>query len=372
MRGVLRCAVLSSWLSAGAQAAHSQDRPLPVASPVEAGLDPARLAQADSVAERDLPALLSLLVVRHGTLVWERYYHGARRDTPINIKSVTKSIQGATIGIALRDGLLTSLDQTVASLLPDLFDRPAPTYKSFAAAIARMQAARRRVTVRHLLTMSSGYGWEESGLLLDAFLVNPDPAQFVADLPMVAGPGQSFNYTTGGIHLLSAAIARMAGTSPRTYTERQLLAPAGIELLAWDADPQGINFGGSEIVLRPLGMARFGLLFLGRGRIDGRQVVPAEWVDSSWVRRIEVTAPVYRQMIPGLDGYGYLWWRRVVAGMTWYCALGFGGQFVLVAPDLNMVVAGGSALDARSPGLVQQFQGIFRLVDSYVQPAVVP
>jgi CubicO group peptidase (beta-lactamase class C family) len=369
---IFAAAVLSACAWSATQSVHAQDRLLSIARPAEVGLDSAQLARADSVAERDLPALLSLLVVRHGKLAWERYYHGANRETPINVKSVTKSIQGAMVGIALRDSLIRSLDQTVASILPELFDRPAPSYKSFAAAIGRVQGARRLVTIRHLLTMSGGFGWEESGPILDAFLVSPHPAQFVAELAIVTNPGQSFNYTTGGTHLLSAAIGRVVRTSPRAYAEQQLLTPAGIELLDWDADPQGINLGGSEIMLRSIGMARFGLLFLGRGRIDDRQVVPAEWVDSSWVRRFEVPSPLYRQMIPGLDGYGYLWWRRVVAGVTWHCALGFGGQFVLVAPNLDMVVAGGSALDARSPGPIQQFQKIFQLLDSHVQPAVRP
>lgn len=346
-----------------------QDRPLPAATATEVGLDAGLVRQADSIADRELPALLSLLVVRRGKLALERYYHGATAATAINVKSVTKSIQSATVGVAREAGLIPNLDEPVAAILPELFARPVPTYQSFAAAIRQMDAARRQVTLRHLLTMSSGYGWEEAGLILNAFLANPHPAQFVADLPMMAPPGSAFNYSTGATHLLSAAFAKKTGTNPRTFAETRLFEPAGIQLLGWDADPQGINFGGSEILLTSLGMARFGLLYLGGGTIDGRRIIPAEWIEQSWAKRIEVKTPLYSNMIPGLDGYGYLWWRRSVAGVAWYCALGYGGQFVLVAPALDMVVAGGSSLDGRNPGMQKQFEGIFRLVDRYLQPA---
>ena len=154
------------------------------------------LRQADSLADRELRALLSLLVVRRGRLAMERYYHGATSGTAINVKSVTKSIQSATVGVAHAAGSIADLDEPIAVVLPELYARPSPTYQSFAAAIRQMDAARRQVTLRHLLTMSSGYGWEEAGLILNAFLTNPNPAQFVAELPMVARPGATFNYST--------------------------------------------------------------------------------------------------------------------------------------------------------------------------------
>ncbi len=116
-------------------------------------------------------------------------------------------------------------------------------------------------------------------------------------------------------------------------------------------------------------MARFGLLYLGGGVIDGTRLLTPEWIEASWARQVEVKTPIYQTMIPGLDGYGYLWWRRTVGGVPWYCALGYGGQFVLVAPSLQMVVAGGSSLDARNPGMVPQFAGIFGIVDRLLQPA---
>ncbi|MFN0180992.1 MAG: serine hydrolase domain-containing protein [Gemmatimonadales bacterium] len=346
-----------------------QDRSLPTATASEVGLDADLVRRADSVADRDLPALLSLLVVRRGKLALERYYHGATAATAINVKSVSKSIQSATVGVARAAGLIANLDEPVAAILPELYARPVPTYSGFAAAIRQMDAARRQVTLRHLLAMSSGYGWQETGLVMNAFLVNPHPAQFVADLPMESPPGATFHYSTGATHLLSAAIAKKTGMNPRTFTETRLLEPAGIRLLGWDADPQGINIGGSEMLLTSLGMARFGLLFLGGGTIDGRRIIPSEWVEQSWAKQIEVKTPVYRDLIPGLDGYGYLWWRRSVSGVAWYCALGFGGQFVLIAPSLDVVVAGGSALDGRNPGMQKQFEGIFQLVDRYLQPA---
>ena len=94
--------------------------------------------------------------------------------------------------------------------------------------------------------------------------------------------------------------------------------------------------------------------------------MPAAWIDASWEKRSDVASPIYDAMVPGLTGYGYLWWLRKSNGRIMNSALGYGGQFILVVPELDMVIAGASALDGRNPGLIPQFKGIFGLVDQIV------
>jgi CubicO group peptidase (beta-lactamase class C family) len=345
----------------------AQEVEFPAATPASAGLDSALLARADSVADRDLPALLSLAILRADKLAFERYWHGADRGTVFNVKSVSKSILSALIGIAVRDGFIPTLDRPVAEILPEYFTRPpAPPNLAFGPAIARMDSARRLLTVRHLLTMTLGMAWQENGPLTNAFLSSSNYVRFAAELPMEEAPGTRFHYNTAGTHLLSAVLQRSTGMPNPRFGEEHLFGPAGFTLRGWSVDPQGVAIGGAEMFFTARDLLRFGQLYLHRGKLHGRQIVPADWVERSWARQVPVEDRNYLAMVPGLDGYGYLWWRRSVRGTPVYCGLGLGGQFVLVVPSLDLVAAGGSALDGRNPGTPKQFEGIFRIFDDYV------
>lgn len=239
----------------------------------------------------------------------------------------------------------------------------------FRAAVVRNDSVRATITVRHLLTQTAGYAWDEGGAILSTFLVSSDPVRLVAEQVLAALPGATFNYSTGNTHLLSAALARAVGTPLRPYAENALFRPAGVELRGWDVDGAGNPLGGSEMYFTARGLARFGQLFLDRGAVGGEQIVPADWVAASWEKHADFASPIYKEMVPGLTGYGYLWWLRTSNGKVMNGALGYGGQFVLVVPELRLVIAGASALDASNPGLIPQFKGIFGLVDQIVGSA---
>ena len=323
------------------------------------------LARVDSAARASLPALQAMVVLRDGRMVWEQYWGGADSGTAFNVKSVSKSILSALVGIAIEQKKL-SLDQTIASILPELYRNGQPENRMFRAAVVRNDSVRSTITVRHLLTQSSGYAWDEGGAILSTFLVSSDPARLVAEQVMAALPGATFNYSTGNTHLLGTALERAIGTPLRPYAETTLLTPIGALLRGWDIEGAGRPLGGSEMYLTARSLARFGQLFLDGGTAGGKQVVPAGWVAASWEKRFDVPSPIYQEMIPGLTGYGYLWWLRTSHGLVMNSALGYGGQFVLVVPELKLVIAGASALDARNPGLIPQFKGIFGLVDQVV------
>lgn len=322
------------------------------------------LARVDSTARASLPALQAMVVLRDGRTVWEQYWGGADSATAFNVKSVSKSFLSALVGIAIGQRMIT-LDRTIASLLPQYYRHEAPEHRMFRAAVARNDSRRATITVENLLTQRSGYAWDEGGPILSSFLLSTDPVRLTAELPVIATPGSVFNYSTANTHLLATALSRAVNTPLRPYAEQALLSPAGVRLRGWDVDGAGAPLGGSEMFFTARDLARFGQLYLDHGKANGTQVVPAAWVDASWTRRAEVRSEIYAAMVPGLTGYGYLWWLRTSNGH----GMNYGGQFVLVVPDLNLVLAGASALDGRNPGLIPQFKGIFGLVDQIVAGA---
>ncbi|MGE3600742.1 MAG: serine hydrolase domain-containing protein [Dehalococcoidia bacterium] len=361
---ILACA---ATIASGASA---QEHRFPRAEPARLGMDAQLLARAGERADAALPALLSLAILKRDTLVFERYFHGGADTTGFNVKSVAKSILSALVGIARREGFVPDLDRTLASIFPEHFARPpAPPRRMYRQAIAQMDSARSRITLRHILTMSTGQEWEENGLLTNAFLMSSNPVRFGLELAMEAMPGETFHYNTGATHVLSAALTRLTGSSLPELGERYLFGPAGIVLKGWDVDPQGIAVGGAEMYFTTRGMLRFGQLYHHEGMLEGAQIVPRDWVrESLTVHRRDVTDN-FKEMIPGLEGYGYLWWPRRVGDATLWCALGLGGQFVVVDQSRDLVVAGTSALDCRSPGTLAQMKLIWKLLDELVLPA---
>jgi CubicO group peptidase (beta-lactamase class C family) len=142
-------------------------------------------------------------------------------------------------------------------------------------------------------------------------------------------------YSTGNTHLLSAILTKASRTTTWQFANDALAAPLGFALAKWPQDPQGIYFGGNDMLLTPRQMLTFGELYLNRGRAKGRQVVPEPWIDRSFVPR----ARSYWSE----QEYGYGWWIRELGGHRAYYAWGFGGQYIFVVPDLELVVVTTSA-----------------------------
>jgi CubicO group peptidase (beta-lactamase class C family) len=180
--------------------------------------------------------------------------------------------------------------------------------------------------------------------------------------PMVAPRGEQgpMIYSTGSTHLLSAILAQRTGTSTWQFAQRHLARPLGIDLRPWQADPQGIHFGGNDMYMTPRDMLRIGTLYLNRGEWNGRQVVPADWVDSSFVRR---TSSPWNG-----NGYGYGWWTRTTHGVRVHYAWGYGGQFIFIVPTLELVVVMTSDAESRREG--GHNSALHGLLDSHIVPAV--
>jgi CubicO group peptidase (beta-lactamase class C family) len=283
-------------------------------------------------AASELPRLHSLLVSRRGELILERYFNGRRASTPANVKSVSKSIISALIGIAADRKLLTLKDR-LDRYFSDTLSSPA-------------DAPKRGITVEDLLTMRSGLD-TTSNRNYGAWVQSRNWVRHVLAKPVVVSPGTEMIYSTGNTHLLSAILTRTTGKSTWQFAQEALARPLGFTLPPWPRDPQGVYFGGNDMLMTPRQMLAFGELYLNKGRFPSHlshlthlshpshQVVPEWYVEESFV-------PRGRSPISGRE-YGYCWWTREVAGRRAYYAWGFGGQYIYIVPSLDLVVVSTSA-----------------------------
>jgi CubicO group peptidase (beta-lactamase class C family) len=313
-------------------------------APMAERLDSARLANAYASAS-DMPRLRSLLVQWRGELVGERYFGGATRASRANIKSASKSVISALVGIAIAQGKIRGLDQTIGELLP--------------VETRGLDSVKRAITVADLLSMRAGLqstSFDNYG----AWVTSRNWVAHALRQPLVAEPGGPMIYSTGSSHLLSAIITRATGMSTYRFAERNLARPLGIALRPWQTDPQGIYFGGNDMYLTPRDMLRIGTLYLAGGRIGDRQVLAGAWIDSSFVPR---TSSPYNG-----NRYGYGWWTRSAQGHDIRYAWGYGGQFIFVVPSLELVVVATS--DAESSREGSHTWRIHRLLEDEIIPSV--
>jgi len=274
------------------------------------------MARTVEAASR-LPRIRSLLVLRNGqTLAEHRFNGGPPLDEPVNIKSASKSIISALVGIAIARGVLKGVDQPVLSLLgSDAPRNPDPRLA--------------RVTVGNLLSMQAGLE-RTSGEFYGRWVSSPNWVRSALARPFVDTPGGAMLYSTGNTHLLSAMLTKASGRSTLQLAREWLGTPLGINVPAWSADPQGIYFGGNEMRLSPRAMARFGELYRLGGVIDGTRVLPASWIAQSWTPRT---------VSPWSGGqYGYGWFIGQTASHPVRFAWGYGGQMIYVVPDLGLTV----------------------------------
>jgi CubicO group peptidase (beta-lactamase class C family) len=272
----------------------------------------------DAVAKAaaEVPRLHSLLVSHHGTLVLERYLNGRRATQHANVKSVSKSVISALVGIALEQKHLPSVREPIGTYFPEVLQGEA-------------NAAKRAITIEDLLTMRAGLE-STSGRNYGAWVTSKNWVRYVLSRELEVEPGTVMDYSTGSTHLLSAILTKATKKSTWQYAQEVLATPLGFSLARWPQDPQGIYFGGNEMLLTPRQLVTFGELYLNRGRHGDRQVVPSRWVDDSFIPRGQSR---FNDQL-----YGYGWWMREFAGEQAYFAWGFGGQYVFVVPRLQLVV----------------------------------
>lgn len=292
----------------------------------------------------------SLLIARNGALVYEEYFRGATHDGLHQVYSVTKSITSALVGIALAEGHI----EDVETPLLDFF----PEYELDAD--GRSQKA--RITLEHVLDMRMGMQWDEWATPYSNpnnptshLLRSSDWMQFMLRLPMTSEPGTQFTYNSGATMLLAGILKKATGRSAESYAREKLFNPLGIDRFSWEDGPNDITNTGWGLFLTPRDMARFGYLFLQKGQWGERQIVPESWV--------EVLKDPVSRFSDG-TGYTHQWWLmpRLDGNYVAY-ADGYGGQYIFVIPEFDMVVVSTATNYTSSTD-------IRALLNRYIFPAV--
>ena len=303
-----------------------------ISTPEAQGVDSRKLLEMfQAIKAKGGDDLHGIVIVRNGYLIAESYLAPYHKETLHNVKSATKSILSALVGIALEKKYLKNLDQKVSEFYPEYVNDP----------------RKKEIALRHLLTMTAGLAWSYDQET--ASPVSPTDLESWKVVPMRDAPGEKFEYNTMLAHMMSAVLTKASGKSIKEFADSVLFGPLGISDGKWSQDNKGIYIGGSELFLRPRDMAKFGLLYLNRGVWNGRHIVPRAWVEESTSPKLSIGP---NRNYPMAIKYGYWWWIPDRS----YQARGYNGQYIIVRPDLNMVVV-----------VTSENQGaIFQYLDPYI------
>jgi CubicO group peptidase (beta-lactamase class C family) len=316
-----RCASDSPFKIAGPTTPAQLDDGWEIATPGDVGIDPAALDKiyAAFVSEDRYYNAKSLLVVKNGKLVFETYCRDPKdRDRYGHVQSVTKSVTSLVSGIVESEGYIDSLDTPLYSIMPENFPS---------------DAQKRSITLRHLLTMTSGLSFDNSVFAIEMYVDKPvNPVKYILSKPLYAQPGQQFNYRDCDPELISYAIQHLTGKTEEQWARERIFTPLGIRNYYWELGPAGVTTGATGLHLKPRDMAKLGQLVLDHGRWNGQEIVDSTWVAES--TRAQVATPYLIE--PHVYEYGYLWW--ILPRRQAFTAWGHGGNFICVVPDREMVI----------------------------------
>jgi CubicO group peptidase (beta-lactamase class C family) len=296
------------------------------ASPEKQGIDSNQLSKIDTIIQNEMKSLSSLLIVRNGYIVYEKYYTGDETKLR-SIRSVTKVITSSVIGIILDQGSLKSIDQKIFTFLPELLSETT-------------DLRAKDITIRHLLTMTAGFGPNDTGL------TNVNQIKLMLSLPLKSKPGKEFAYNSTCSNLESMIISSITSQTASEIAKKHIFDPLGITNFRWD-DADGYTVGGKGLALTTRDMAKIGYLYLKDGRWGKQQILPADWIIES--TNIHVDLPDSK--LYGFSDYGFHWSIHSANGHFAYFAWGSGGQHIYVVPDssLIVVITSNAVIDSVAP-----------------------
>jgi CubicO group peptidase (beta-lactamase class C family) len=342
----------------------------PIAAPASVGLDGDRLCGIAARLAAANANIHGVVIVRRGTLVFEQYFagydepwgmgggrHEFDAQTKHDMRSVSKSVVSLLAGIAIDRELIKSADEPVVKFFPDYSALKSPGWDS--------------ITIRHLLTMSSGIQWDENLPWKDPKNDEPhlgseaDPYRYVLSKPVSAPPDTVWNYNGGGTDLLGNILERVSGKSLDAFARETLFAPLGITDWEWMKYRNEHFAAAAGLRLRPRDAAKIGQLVLNKGAWNGRQIVSSQWIEQSVTPRFQALG-----YFGGLFYYGQQWWMgRTLGGgrdIKWTAAQGLGGQRIFIVPELDLVVMTTSGLYASG----RQGQAALDLLANFIIPSI--
>ena len=345
-----------------------------VGSAAEVGLSTARITEMmdyiGSVADHNIH---SVLIFRDGELLFEEYFEGYLystdppgsngdliqydRETDHYLASVSKSVTSVIFGAAVKAGYIESVDEPLVDILPEYSDI--------------LTGEKAEITLKHLLTMSSGLHWDEWSTSFEdptndvrALFMEEDPIAYILSKYMTNPPGAEFHYNSGGTNVLGAVIEKKTGMSLLDFGNQKLFDPLDVQGGIWEKIAGGYFFASGGLYLRPRELSKIGYLFLNGGYWKDKQVITEDWITESTSGYI-----VTDDLIPQADTYGYQWWRMDfwANNQSYDCffAAGWGDQFMFVFPDQDMIITinCGNFLQGGSIS-------IFDLIENYILPGL--
>ena len=269
----------------------------------------------------DISDLYSLLIGRNGDLIIENYYNRHGPDSLHDVRSVTKSITSILVGIAIDKGFITSSDQLMHEYLNPI--------------VNNFLTDKLTISVNHLLSMSGGFEWAPFGDWSEYsnWRNAADQIDYIMGKQIIHTPGLVFNYNDAASHLLSVIVEEAVGLDLLEFAKLYLFNPLDISPRPWITDNRGYPLGCVALYLTSKDMYKIGKMFLQNGIFNGKRVVSEEWIQKSTEVHISTGA-----VIPFGANYGYLWWIDDTDGIKFYMAMGYGGQFIVVAPEKNLIV----------------------------------
>jgi len=326
-----------------------------VSTPAAQNLDENLIAEAFAQAEQS-GFMNSLLIVRHGYLVGERYFRGFEVNDAQDVMSVSKSFISSLVGLALQYGYLDSLGQKMMDFFPE--------YRT-----TGMDPRKSQITLRHLLTMRAGFdnSIEDYDVNWNRWVSSEDWIGYAIQLPLLYDPGSRFAYITAETHLLSAILTRATGMSTYDFAQKFLFVPLKIRISQWERDPMGYYIGGMRMHFTPRAIARLGYLYLHEGSVEGNQIVPVQWVRESLIYHTSGKGGwgELRNI-----GYGYLWWLGEIREQECFIALGYAGQYIMVFPQLQLIVVSTSDFHCYKDTADQQERAVLSICANYIITAV--
>ncbi len=332
-------------LAAGCNSTSPADNSLPRSTPEAEGVSSAGLVAFLDSAAADRHEFHSIMIIRHGKVVAEGWWAPYRPDLRHTLYSTSKSFTSTAVGFAVTEKLM-SVDDKVISFFPDeLPDTVSPFLE--------------QMTVKDLLTMSAGQSPDPTGRITST---SQEWVKGFLATPVLKEPGTAFLYNSMATFMLSAIVHKVSGEKIADYLRPRLFEPLGIQGYDWEESPEGINSGGWGLRVKTEDMAKFGLLYLQKGKWNGKQIIPAEWVEEATTFKIDQApdaSPEVKAKSDWMQGYCYQFWR---SRHDAFRADGAFGQYIIVLPEKDAVVA----ITCESPDM----QDEINLVWDYLLPAM--
>jgi CubicO group peptidase (beta-lactamase class C family) len=288
------------------------------------------LNKLDNIIKEDYSNINGIVMIKNGYKIYEKYYNDYTKEDTHHIASVTKSILSSLIGIAIDKKYIKDTDQKIIDFFPE--------YK------IKNREQKNKITIKHLLTMTAPYNYEDWKEPIDKISMQDDWVDYILNMLGKNEEIGKFKYSTGGAHILSAILTKTTGKNAREFANENLFSKIGIntipdnkiqnfdfdelfgkKLKGWAKDPKGNSTGGWGLKLTAENMAKFGYLYINKGVWDSQQIISKHWIEESTKNNS--------------NNYGYMWWLGQENNNPIYLAIGDGGNMICCIPYKDLVIS---------------------------------